>query len=76
MQLLQHLAGWQHTAADRHLGNNAMDGGLRSQPSSHSSGSAGKTAAGNSMSLFLTIKQANMTPHTKGDPQNRTAPFL
>jgi len=43
-----------------------MDGVLRAQPSSYSPGSAGITAAQNSKSLFLSIKQAKMTKYTKG----------
>lgn len=54
-----------------------MDGVLTAQPRSHSPCSAGITAAQNSKSLFLTIKQANMTKYTKGeDLQNSTTSFL
>lgn len=64
-------------ADDKHLGNNATDGVLRAHTSSHSPGSAGITAAQNSKSLFLTIKQASVTSYMKGTyPKNSTMSFL
>lgn len=54
-----------------------MDGVLIAQSSSRSPGSAGITAAQSSKSLFLAIKQANMSKYTKGaDLQNSTTSFL
>lgn len=54
-----------------------MDGVLTAQPGSHSPGSAGISAAQNGKSLFLTIKQANITKYTKGAGlQNSTMSFL
>lgn len=77
VQLLQHSGGWQARSSGRNLGNNAADGALKTQSNSHFLGLAGVTAAQNSKSLFLTIKQANMTKYTKGaDLQNSTTSFL